>query len=79
MNSRQALSPWQLAVHGAMLRDVPARDALELIKSSGYDGIFCELPAGVHELPDLNGVEVTCVGFAPDDQIQSRQVGGGDC
>jgi sugar phosphate isomerase/epimerase len=50
-----------------MLRGVPARDAVELIRTSGYDGMYCELSPDVQELPDLNGIDVTCVGFAPDD------------
>jgi hypothetical protein len=51
-----------------MLREVPAREAVELITRHGYTGIYCELPSDASEVPDLTGVSVTCVGFAPDDQ-----------
>jgi sugar phosphate isomerase/epimerase len=61
-------SPWPLAVHGVMLRGIPSRGAAELITRSGYTGIFCELDADARDLPDLGGVGVTCVGFAPDDR-----------
>jgi sugar phosphate isomerase/epimerase len=50
-----------------MLRGMPTREAVELIRTSGYDGMYCELSPDVHELPDLNGINVTCVGFTPDD------------
>ena len=66
-------SPWPLAVHGAMLRDVPAREAVELLTHHGFRGIYCELPAGrtdAPDLPDLMGVSVTSLGFAPDDLNQ---------
>ena len=65
---RAESSPWRLAVHGAMLHGLPAREVVELIKTSSYDGVYCEIPLDVHELPDLNGIDVTCVGFAPDDE-----------
>src|SRR6266516_1321258 len=70
MDGRSELSsPWQLAVHGAMLRGIPPRDAVALVKANGYAGIYCELPAEVdiHAVPDLTDLTVTCVGFAPDD------------
>ncbi len=70
MDGRDAAapSPWPLAVHASMLHGMPPRDAVELLTRSGYTGIYCELEPDVQTLPDLSGVSVTCVGFAPDDQ-----------
>jgi sugar phosphate isomerase/epimerase len=53
-----------------MLRGTPSREAVELITRNGYTGIYCELAsdASTRDLPDLRGVTVTSVGFAPDDQ-----------
>ena len=60
-------SPWPLAVHGAMLRAISSSDTVELVKSHGYAGVFCELLPDVHQLPYLSDIAVTCVGFEPDD------------
>jgi sugar phosphate isomerase/epimerase len=67
--------PWRLAIHGAMLHALPAREAVSLISAKGYQGLFWQLDPGSIEqlssLPALNGqslIACTGVSFAPDDR-----------
>jgi sugar phosphate isomerase/epimerase len=59
---------WRLAVHGVMLRDLPSVEAQSVINNTVYQGLFWEVDADSADHIPAGDVEITCVGFLPDDR-----------
>src|SRR5215472_12439944 len=69
------LATWRLAVHSAMLSGLSIAQAISTTASHGYQAIFWQLDADTADRtaedlarPGSDGVAITAVGFAPEDQ-----------
>jgi sugar phosphate isomerase/epimerase len=89
-----ASGPWRLAVHSALLRGLPPREAVALVSNTGYQGLFWELESdSIDRLTALHApaghmpLAVSGVGFGPDDRnpvepdraIEIARALGADC
>jgi sugar phosphate isomerase/epimerase len=66
---RMTTPRWRLAVHGHVLRGLAPAEALSVVRDAGYEGIFWQLEgASIDNVPRISGVEISGVGFAPDER-----------